>query len=203
MKVDANALRKEIKERGLTQKGLCKKLNVSPEHFNRRISQGDIPDHWYNLICQSGVADCDNYLGILIRRKRKEKKLTQIELAEKAGISLSAIRAYEQGKYRPKRNAMAKIQSVIGVIDPDEIEDIPVMERIRHTIILKRLEMGISQIKLAELSGLSIGTIQGYEQGKYMPKLDSALKLCSVLDMKVSDILSSDAYDKLRELFSK
>ena len=42
----------------------------------------------------------------------------------------------------------------------------------------------ISQKKLAEMTGLSIGTIQGYEQGKFDPKRESLEKICSVLDIQ-------------------
>lgn len=59
-----------------------------------------------------------------------------------------------------------------------------------------RKDAGISQIKLAELTGLSIGTIQGYEQERYLPKYENLKKLADVLECKVSD-LDPNYADKL------
>ena len=41
-----------------------------------------------------------------------------------------------------------------------------------------RKEKGLSQKDLAEKTGLSIATIQGYEQGKYKPKIENIQKIC-------------------------
>lgn len=55
---------------------------------------------------------------------------------------------------------------------------------------IKRLRKraGLSQMQLAEMSGLSIGTIQGYEQGRYLPRADSIKKIADALGCSVSEI---------------
>jgi len=58
-------------------------------------------------------------------------------------------------------------------------------ERIKQT----RKKKGMTQKELAEKTGLSIGTVQGYEQGKYNPKRASIEKLVSALNVPVSDLL--------------
>ena len=59
-----------------------------------------------------------------------------------------------------------------------------------------RKNVGMSQTKLADETGLSIGTIQGYEQERYLPKHENLKKLANVLKCKVSD-LDPNYTDKL------
>lgn len=47
-----------------------------------------------------------------------------------------------------------------------------------------RKKHGLTQSALAEKVGLSIGTIQGYEQGRYEPKIETVLKLACALDLE-------------------
>ena len=58
-------------------------------------------------------------------------------------------------------------------------------ERIKQA----RKENGMTQKELAEKTGLSIGTVQGYEQRKYNPKRASIEKVASALNVPVSDLL--------------
>ena len=54
-----------------------------------------------------------------------------------------------------------------------------------------RKTASLSQQNLATKTGLSIGTIQGYEQKRYLPKYENLKKLAAVLNCKVSDLDSS------------
>ena len=51
-----------------------------------------------------------------------------------------------------------------------------------------RKKKGFSQKDLAEKSGLSIASIQGYEQGKYKPKMEATQKLAKALGVLAYDI---------------
>ena len=46
----------------------------------------------------------------------------------------------------------------------------------------------MSQKKLADEAGLSLGSIQGYEQGRYAPKHDSLKKIASALGVTLADL---------------
>lgn len=48
--------------------------------------------------------------------------------------------------------------------------------------------IGMSQKELAEKSGLSLGSIQGYEQGRYIPKHDNLIKIANALRMLPKDL---------------
>lgn len=56
-----------------------------------------------------------------------------------------------------------------------------------------RKKLGLSQMELAEKTGLSIATIQGYEQNKYNPKINALTKLCVALDCKITDLVDEDS----------
>ena len=56
-----------------------------------------------------------------------------------------------------------------------------------EVIKLARTKAGFSQKKLAEKTGLSIATIQGYEQEKYLPKIENLTKIANALNAPLSD----------------
>lgn len=51
-----------------------------------------------------------------------------------------------------------------------------------------RKERGLTQKELAEKTGLSIASIQGYEQGKYKPKIEQLEKLSVALESSLYDL---------------
>lgn len=56
-----------------------------------------------------------NIIGDNIKRLRKEKKLTQIELAKLIGKSESSIRKYEAGSVEPSFNTLGEIADKLNV----------------------------------------------------------------------------------------
>ena len=53
--------------------------------------------------------------GDLIKYHRKEKRISQKELAEKTGLSIGTIQGYEQGRYKPKRVSLEKIAEALEI----------------------------------------------------------------------------------------
>lgn len=54
-------------------------------------------------------------IGTTIKRLRKDRNLTQDELAEKAGITKSAISRYESGKRQPTIDTLGRLANAFGV----------------------------------------------------------------------------------------
>ena len=50
-----------------------------------------------------------------IREWRTERGLTQLELANRAGVTPSTVYGWESGKYEPKGRQLRKIAEVLGV----------------------------------------------------------------------------------------
>lgn len=57
-----------------------------------------------------------------LRAVRKEKGLTQAELAEKAGIAVNSVRLYESGKVTPKLDTIARIAGAMGLTASDFVD---------------------------------------------------------------------------------
>lgn len=55
-----------------------------------------------------------------------------------------------------------------------------------------RKEKGLSQKDLAEKTGLSIATIQGYEQGKYKPKIENIQMICDKIEIPLRRLIQVD-----------
>ena len=66
---------------------------------------------------------------------------------------------------------------------------------IAENIKTLRKRSKLTQQELANRSGLNIGTIQGYEQGKYEPKQDALFKLRKALDCNIYEILDAPFLD--------
>lgn len=56
---------------------------------------------------------------------------------------------------------------------------------------LKKLreEKGLSQAELAKMAGVSQTAISDVETGSKMPKLDTAMKICKALNVKLMDVV--------------
>ena len=57
----------------------------------------------------------NNKTGQLIEKYRKEKKLTQVELAEKLGVSKSAISKWENGNNLPDITLLEPLSEILGI----------------------------------------------------------------------------------------
>lgn len=76
--------------------------------------------------------------GMRIRQLRKNKGYTQQQLAQKLGVSTSAVGMYEQGRREPDNNLLSKLCSVldtttdylIGISSNDPAENQDVNEAI-------------------------------------------------------------------------
>ncbi len=66
----------------------------------------------------------DNSLSFFVKKKRKQLRLTQPELAEKAGVGLRFLRELEQGKATIRldkaNQVLALFGAAVGVVKIDE-----------------------------------------------------------------------------------
>ena len=77
-----------------------------------------------------------------IKNIRKEKGLTQKELAEKAGLSIASIQGYEQGKYKPKIEQLEKLSAALEC----SLYDLTQHTKTNYTLTdLKALKTAISK----------------------------------------------------------
>ena len=58
-------------------------------------------------------------LGAAVAEARTKAGLTQVELAQRAGLDETTITALEQGHYKPDSSELSRVAEVLGV---DELE---------------------------------------------------------------------------------
>lgn len=68
-------------------------------------------------------------IGTKIKELRKARGMTQKELAKKTSLSIASIQGYEQKKYKPKLNTIAKIAVALDVLLLDLVDtDDPILQ---------------------------------------------------------------------------
>ena len=108
-----------------------------------------------------------NY-GDFIKKYRKEKKMTQQELAQKSGLSMMSIRRYEKNERIPSLEHLKKIALSLGIsvfeLDPSLYEN-SFDKRVGKNIAVVRTRKNISQNDLGQLLNLSSHDIEQLESG--------------------------------------
>ena len=101
-------------------------------------------------------------IGERIRKARTERGMTQKELADKCGMFDSAIRRYELGTQKPKRETIERIATALE-IDVCRIyvgdTELTMGDRIRKY----RKDCGLTQSEVAKKIGVTKQTICKYE----------------------------------------
>lgn len=68
-------------------------------------------------------------IGTRIKELRKARGMTQKELAKKTSLSIASIQGYEQKKYKPKLQTIAKIAVALDVLLLDLVDtDDPILQ---------------------------------------------------------------------------
>jgi len=133
--------------------------------------------------------------GDKIALLRRDKKLSQAELAEKVGISTTYLCQIEKGNVTPSLETLKAIAEALGV-SPQDIMETPC--HIGCRIKKVRQERGITQAELARKAGVSTGLIGQIESGKVEPSIKTLEKIASALSLSPCYFVVSD--DELTSL---
>lgn len=88
----------------------------------------------------------DQLTALNIREFRKKAGLSQRELAKRAGLSSTTIQGYEQGRFRPKIEALLKIADALDAeIEYSGMRKAEREERLKNKIA--RLEFELARLK--------------------------------------------------------
>lgn len=96
-------------------------------------------------------------VGDIIKQLRKEKKLTQVELAERLGVAPTAVSAWERNENRPLMDKLTRIAEIFDVpvsrfFESEEFGGIQVSEMTRIPIV-GRISCGNGVIAFEEIEG--------------------------------------------------
>lgn len=148
-----------------------------------------------------------------IKRIRKEKGLTQKKLGELCGIDEANIRKYESGKQNPKIETIERIAIALdcssydlrGITKDSIFYD---MTQIGDYIQFNRTNLGLSTKELSEKLGISIETLNCYEQGNLMPSKEQLTKLEEIFYNPIPvinemDISTNQSYMQETEMLNR
>ncbi len=159
---------------------LCEALNISSREFMQEEGTSN--------------GQCI-HLGQRIRMHREEKSLTQSQLAQLSGLSLSYVCEVENGNVFPSVNALNKIAGVLEVPVKNLMASPGSLGKKLRSV---REEQGLTQSKLANMTGFSPGLIGQLEQGKVQPSLKTVEKLSEALNISPCYLVAEE--DEQRDL---
>lgn len=146
---------------------------------------------------QSRANVIDDAMNKHIVQIRKSKKMSQIELAKKAGISVNSIRLYEAGKRSPTFATLQKIADALGVSWYELVSDIPEeqAEAIKTHMVEKIAALGISSNE--EKTFLIRETISNYYDRL---NIDGKLAAYKILFERSDDEVLADSIQDFKAL---
>ncbi len=135
-------------------------------------------------------------IGERINKIRKQKGMTQKELAEKLGVSYVMISQYEHGIRKPKIKMIKNIAAALNVeytellCDDSEYnaESTTIGERIR----MYRKEKRLTQKQLAEKANIAETSVVNYETERRAPSVETIKKIADALDIECMDLICDD-----------
>ncbi|WP_276880738.1 nucleotide sugar dehydrogenase [Anaerococcus tetradius] len=71
------------------------------------------------------------------------------------------------------------------------------IEKMADTVINKRKEMGLTQAKLAEMTGINRAMISRLEQADYIPSIDQLQAIGEVLDFEIVDLFEEEKIENI------
>jgi transcriptional regulator with XRE-family HTH domain len=142
--------------------------------------------------------------GLRLRELRRSHHLSQLRLAQAAGIATSTVFDYEHGLGAIIPETVARLADALGV-QPDEMwiaaEAPPSPQPKRaipmtiHTRIRElRQHLGIDQRELARRAGLSVATIQQIEEGNMQPSATTLARMARVLGTTAAELTEPDEW---------
>jgi transcriptional regulator with XRE-family HTH domain len=128
-------------------------------------------------------------IGDNIKELRKSKKITQQELSDKTGISISAINKYENNKRQPKTDMVIKISKALNA----PISDLITGELIISEFISSMSNWGSISNKPFSLEGIEADS-KPYGALKDFLRTQ---KLQKELDYSYTDLVTEDNFDEI------
>lgn len=160
--------------------------------------------------------------GFLVKR-RIELGLTQKAVAGMAETNTDRICCIEMGKIRPTQELLGKLEMALLCKIPPEIisntkplkpkegkgprNHVERKSKLGEFVTNRRLELGLTQVVLAEMAGIHKHVICGVEVGRYRPGRKVIMKLSEALGCEIPDKFIQKKNSKSdhleRELFIK
>ena len=134
-------------------------------------------------------------LGNRLSLSRRRARFTQAKAAQELGISTQTVRNWESGRNEPPHSALTKLEALYKVSEGHFLRNLdtaisPVLTgpKFRYNRVFVELdkmsqarkEAGLTQAKVAEMTGLSLSAIRRYESGSANPTTRALLTLATI-----------------------
>lgn len=140
-----------------------------------------------------------------IKNQRKLLQLTQMQLAQRTGVSHVTISDWERGSTTPKGKSLLRLAAALkvdvdtllsGLFNAEHaaapVESAPYFNRCGSIIRALRENAGLSQPALAKIIGFSDVSVYKWEAAKVEPKLDSLIALSRVFGVNMLDAIMDE-----------
>lgn len=156
-------------------------------------------------------------IGKRIKMLRENAGLTQKELAQKSGTAVGTIQQYEYGKRQPRLEQILKIASALNADPADLVHETTTQspdcsknltqcgneEKLKRIYVLfesktsnciknERLNAGLKQEELATQLGVPVSTIEKWETGTELPKIEDVTKMAKLYNIPASCLIGKD-----------
>lgn len=134
-----------------------------------------------------------------LRQERLNNGFTQIELAEKTGVSSYMLSLYERGRFFPGAERLNTLSEALGVTAEYMLEEHvcpDVITREQKTNFIKnlkreRLKKGYTLEKLSDKTGIHLVILSQYETGCFFPGVEKMKKLSDTLEVDLGYMLEN------------
>lgn len=138
-----------------------------------------------------------NEIGKNLKEIRKSKKITQIELGDLLGKSLSTIQKYESGEIEVPLNVInsickifnTEINSIVSLGLNDLEYDSDSLDILSKNIRFFRQEKQLTTKELSLKSGMSETAIYQYQSGLRLPSINALYKIANALGVTQAELL--------------
>ena len=110
-------------------------------------------------------------LGALIARTRKEKGMTQLELAEKMGVTDKAVSKWERDLSCPDVSSLPTLAQVLGLSLEELMQNNGSRKETAEKLFLHRNTMAYRVKKIEEILGCSLGDPRTVQELAFLCKM--------------------------------
>ena len=164
---------------GMSRTALSKQLGVDRKQVSRWEEGLSAPSKANLEMMTEWLSESDDYtLAQRLRDKRKMLGITQKDIAELFGVSLIAIKTWEQGRRIPSHD---NFQRVLTWLSRDHLknnsEEQPEFARFVLPMKEKRENLGIGTLTLAHQLGVGKNQVSQWEAGRSVPSQEGCNKI--------------------------
>lgn len=131
-------------------------------------------------------------VGEMVKKRRIEAGLTQADVAEKLGITESAVGQFERPDANPTVDTLSKLSKVLGCCEADffPVDDEPTLEE-KIVVNIRRLlkQRGVKQTKIADVCGVSRPTVTNWFARRNFMRIEHLVAISKFFNVSLDELV--------------